>query len=175
MKDCWRKRKAIGIRGDILEWIGLFIKGRRQRVVVGGRKSPWRDVKSGVPQGSVIGPLLFLLFINDMPNEIKCNIQLFADDAKIFKTVKNEEDHQDLAKDLDNLENLARLWQMRFLTWGHVKCCTSVEETHARYEYSMGNLTLETATEEKDLGVIIHRLKKRALPSHFHIVEREGT
>ena len=126
-----------------------------------------------------LGPCYFYFSLTTCQNEIKCNIQLFADDAKIFKTVKNEEDHQDLAKDLDNLENWARLWQMRFLTWGHVKCCTSVEETHARYEYSMGNLTLETATEEKDLGVIIHeyanRLKKRALPSHFHIVEREGT
>ena len=65
------------------------IQGRRQRVVVNGKKSTWLDVKSGVPQGSVIGPLLFLLFINDMPNEMNCNIQLFADDAKIFKTVDN--------------------------------------------------------------------------------------
>ncbi len=86
------KVKGYGIRGDILEWIRLFIKVRRQRVVVNGKKSSWRDVKSGVPQGSVIGPLLFLLFINVMPNEIKCNIRLFADDANIFKTVKNEED-----------------------------------------------------------------------------------
>ena len=124
------KAKGYGIREDILQWIRLFIKGRRQRVVVSGKKSSWRDVKSGVPQGSVIGPLLFLLFINDMPNEIKCNIQLFADDAKIFKTVKNEDDHQDLVKDLDNLENWARLWQMKFNV-GKCKCCTSVEETHA--------------------------------------------
>ena len=60
-----------------------------------------------MPQGSVIGPLLFLLFINDMPNEMNCNIQLFSDDAKIVKTVDNKEDYQDLAKDLDNPEN----WQ----------------------------------------------------------------
>ncbi len=68
----------------------------------------WKEVKSGVPHVSVIGPLLFLLFINDMPNEIKCNIQLFADDAKIFKTVRNEADPQDLVKYLDNLVNCGR-------------------------------------------------------------------
>ena len=100
-----------------------------------------------------IGPLLFLLFINDIPNEIKCNIQLCADDAKIFKTFKNEEDHQDLAKDLDNLENWARLWQMRF----NVRKCKVLHlgRRNPHYEYNMGDLTLETATEEKDLGVII--------------------
>ena len=139
------KAKGYGIRGYILQWIKLFIKGRRQRVVVNGKKSSWRDVKSGVPQGSVIEPLLFLLFINDMPNEIKCNIQLFADDAKIFKTVKNEEDHQDLVKDLDNLENWARLWQMKF----NVGKCKVLHlgRRNPRYEYNMGDRTLETATE----------------------------
>ena len=60
---------------------------------------------------------------------MNCNIQLFADDAKIFKTVDNEEDHQDLAKDLDNLENWARLWQMRFNV-GKCKVLHSVAETH---------------------------------------------
>ena len=110
-------------------------------------------MKSGVPQGSVIGPLLFLLFMYNMPNQIKCNIQLFADDAKIFKTVKNEEDHQDLVKDLDNLENWARLWQMKF----NVGKCKVLHlgRRNPRYEYNMGDRTLETATEEKDLGVII--------------------
>ena len=111
------KVKGYGIWGDILDWIRLFIKGRRQRVVVNGKKSTWLDVKSGVPQGSVIGPLLgfFLLFINGMPREMKCNIQVFADNANIFKTVDNEEDHQDLANDSDYLENWARLW--------HLVCC----------------------------------------------------
>ena len=113
---------------------------------------------SGVPQGSVIGALLFLLFINDIPNEIKCNIQLFADDAKIFKTVENEEDHQDRFKDLDNLENWARLWQMKF----NVGQCKVLHlgRRNPRYEYNMGDLTLETATEEKDLGVIIYEKLK---------------
>ena len=101
----------------------------------------------------VIGPLLFLRFINDMPNEIKCIIQLFADDAKIFKTVKNEEDHQNLGKNLDNLDNWARLWQMEF----NVGKCKVLHlgRRNPRYEYNMGDRTLETATKEKDLGVII--------------------
>ena len=84
---------------------------------------------------------------------MNCNIQLFADDAKIFKTVDNEEDHQDLAKDLDNLENWARLWQMRF----NVGKCKVLHlgSRNPRYDYNMGDLILEAATEEKDLGVII--------------------
>ena len=88
-----------------------------------------------------------------MPNEMKCNIQLFADDANIFKTVENEEDHEDLANDLDNLEKWARLWQMRF----NVGKCKVLHlgSTNPCYEYIMGDLTLEAATEEKDLGVII--------------------
>ena len=131
----------------------LFIKGRRQRVVVNGNKSTWLDLKSSVPHGSVIGPLLFLIFINIMPNEMNCNIQLFADDATIFKTVDNEEDHQDLAKDFDNLDNWARLWQMRF----NVGKCKVLHlgSRNTRYEYNMGDLILEAATEEKELGVII--------------------
>ena len=131
-------------KGYGIEWIRLFIKGRRQRVVVNGNKSSWRDVKSGVPQGSAIGPLLFLLFIHDMPNEIKYNIQLFADEANIFKTVKNEEDHRDLAKELDNRENWARLWQMIF----NVGKCKVLHlgRRNSCYEYNMGDLTLETAT-----------------------------
>ena len=103
-----------------------------------------------------LDPCCFYFSLTTCQTKSNAISSCFADDAQIFKTVKNEEDHQDLAKDLDNLENWARLWQMRFLTWGHVKCCTSVEETHARYEYSMGDMTLETATEENDLGVIIH-------------------
>ena len=141
------------MRGDISEWIRIFIKGRRQRVVVNGNKSSWRAVISGLPQGSVIGPLLLLLVTNDIPNEIKCNIQLFADHANIFMTVKNEEDHEDLAKDLDNLENWARLWQMRFNVGKYKVLHLGRRNQH--YEYNMGDLTLETATEEKDLGVII--------------------
>ena len=108
-------------------------------------------MKSGVS----LGPCCFYFYINNIPNEIKCNIQLFADDANIFKTVKHEEDHQVLVKYLDNLENWARLWQMRF----NVGKCKVLHlgRRNPSYEYNMGDQTLETATEEKvkDLGVII--------------------
>ena len=84
---------------------------------------------------------------NDMPNEVKCNIQLFADDANIFKTVENDEDHQDLAKDLDNLESWARLWLMRFIV-GKCKVLVHLSRRNPRYEYNMGDVRLEAATED---------------------------
>ena len=88
-----------------------------------------------------------------MPNEIKSDIKLFADDAKIFKTARREEDHQDLANDLDNLDNWARLLQMRF----NVEKCKVLHlfKRNTSYEYNMGDLTLAKAREEKELGVII--------------------
>ena len=61
-----------------------FLSERRQRVVVNGAHSEWRDITSGIPQGSVLGPILFLIFINDLPKVIKCLIKLFADDAKLY-------------------------------------------------------------------------------------------
>ena len=81
-----RKVSANGIKGHLLDWIESFLTGRQQYVTVKGRSSEWKDVLSGVPQGSVLGPLLFLLYVNDFPNIIKSILKLFADDAKIYQT-----------------------------------------------------------------------------------------
>ena len=83
--------RMAGVRGRVLEWIKAYLQGRWQRVKVRGAVSNLARVTSGVPQGSVLGPLLFLIYINDLPEGIKSFISMFADDAKILKRVEKEE------------------------------------------------------------------------------------
>ena len=79
------KLENIGIKGDLLNWIRSFLSGRTQCVNVDGAVSNWRNVLSGIPQGTVLGPILFVIFINDMPEELKYNMcKLFADDCKLY-------------------------------------------------------------------------------------------
>ena len=79
------KLKTFGLNGDFLSWLKSYLTGRKQQVVTEGAKSSWLSVTSGVPQGSILGPLLLLLYINDMPDVVSfCSISLFADDAKCF-------------------------------------------------------------------------------------------
>ena len=79
------KLKTFGFNGDSLSWLKSYLTGRKQQVVIEGAKSSWLSVTSGVPQGSILGLLLFLLYINDMPDVVSfCSISLFADDAKCF-------------------------------------------------------------------------------------------
>ena len=87
-----RKCYAHGIQGSTLTWIRSFLTGKSQRVVVNGADSSWSQVTSGIPQGSVLGPLLFLLFINDMPDDIMSSIKIFPDDTTVYKDVQTEED-----------------------------------------------------------------------------------
>ena len=79
------------------------MSGRKHRVSVEGELSCWANVKSGIPQGSVLGPILFVIFINDMPNTIRSFCQLFADDAKIFRNIKSPSDSDCLQEDIDKL------------------------------------------------------------------------
>ena len=79
------KLKTFGFNDDLLSWLKSYLTGRKQQVVIEGAKSSWLSVTSGVPQGSILGPLLFLLYINEMPDVVSlCSISLFADDAKCF-------------------------------------------------------------------------------------------
>ena len=86
------KLHNVGVRGELLQWFNSYLSDRKQRVVIAGQKSEWETVEAGVPQGSVLGPLLFLLYINDITAEVDCNIKIYADDITIFTSFKNPPD-----------------------------------------------------------------------------------
>ena len=118
-----------GIGGKLLKWITAFLEGRRQRVIVNGSKSSWTRVTSGIPQGSVLGPLLFVCYVNDMPENITSTAYMFADDTKMYRNIKTHIDREVLQSDLSRLEDWSRKWQLRASTLTSVKCYTSDETT----------------------------------------------
>ena len=94
LKRLMEKLRANGLTGKLLRWIESFLTGRRMRVTLGGSFSEWIRVLSGVPQGSVLGPLLFLLFVNELPKWIQTNMKMFADDTKLWNMVSSVSDSQ---------------------------------------------------------------------------------
>ena len=155
IKRLLKKVRAHGISGQILHWIESWLVGRRQRVVLNGKFSSWEDVLSGVPQGSVLGPLLFIIFINDMDEVVRqINIlKKFADDTKLGKTVQVEKDREELQEALDQLCIWAEKWGMVF----NVGKCKVMHMGHHNpaFSYTMNGHVLEETKEERDIGVIV--------------------
>ena len=108
------KLKHYGIDDKIWTWISNFLKQHKQRVVVDGIQSDLVTVDSGVPQGAVLGPILFLLHINDLPSVISSKVRLFSDDCLVYREIKSSQDQNDLQKDLNLLETWGSTWGMRF-------------------------------------------------------------
>ena len=126
---------------------------RRQRVVVDKEVSNCKSVLSGVPQGSVLGPILFLIYINDLDDSVTSNVFKFADDTKVFRKINNDGDKQHLQNDLHRLVKWSEKWHMLF-NFGKCKCLhTGYKNLDAKY--TMGDTVLGTAIKEKDLGIKI--------------------
>ena len=107
-----KKLEAYGVRGKLFNWIEAFLVSRKQSVVINGTKSSWTEVKSGIPQGSVLGPLLFVVFINDMSAGVASTCKLFADGSKLYEPVSTDEGIQAIQKDLTQLVGWSEKWQM---------------------------------------------------------------
>ena len=109
------KMEQYGINGSLLSLIKSFLNNRKQRVVLNGQCSDWKEISAGVPQGSVLDPLFFLLYINDLPLGLKSNVRMFADDTSLFSIVNNPvESSQDLNHDLKLINSWAHQWKMSF-------------------------------------------------------------
>ena len=152
------KLKKYGIQGKLWDWISDFLRGRKQQVSVNSYLSTLLSVLSGIPQGSVIGPILFIIFVNEMPDIVHSHILMFADDTKIFKDIRNATDSSCLQDDINALQEWANQWQLRFNT---DKCKRlHIGRSNAKHQYHMNPMPdLQTPlgeTElEKDLGVWI--------------------
>ena len=109
------KLRAAGISGSLLSWFSSYLSERRQRVILPGTHSDWNNIYAGVPQGSILGPLLFLLYINDIVNDIGSNIRLFADDTSLFLVVDNPDTAAEtLNSDLEKITQWANTWLVKF-------------------------------------------------------------
>ena len=148
-----KKLEHYGFDLRLVNWINNFLSGRRQRVVMGEAVSNWLDVLSGVPQGSVLGPLLFVIFINDMPAIVKCLCKLFADDTKLISVIKNPLDLTNLQQDIDSLSHWANDWLMEF---NEEKCKAMViNNKHFNVSLSMNSRALGMTDKERDLGIVL--------------------
>ena len=102
------------IRGNLLNWLTSFLQNRSQEVIVEGMNSSSCNVTSGVPQGSVLGPVLFLIYVNDIGLNIHSEIRLFADNILLYQPIRTPDDHLQLQEDLNTLTKWASDWKMTF-------------------------------------------------------------
>ena len=150
------KIKKLKIKGKLGRWIADFLQGRKQAVIVDRVKSKWSEIISGIPQGSVLGPILFLIYISDIGEDLNVDTLVYVDDTKVKQRVNSEEDIECLQKELQKLDNWAKENNMKFngkkfqvVRYGQN------EELKNSTEYFAGNFEeiIERFETIRDLGV----------------------
>ncbi|KAF2344344.1 Reverse transcriptase domain [Trinorchestia longiramus] len=147
------KVEAHGIRGNYSRWIRNWLTGRTQRVVIHDQASDSTLLTSRVPQGSVLGPLLFIININDLDVGIICKINKFADDMKLRHRAFTERDRATIQSDLNRLLQWTETWKMSF----NIEKCSvmHVGANNRHFQHTMYNIPIETVQQQRDLGVIV--------------------
>ena len=152
------KLKSMGISGQLYDLLENYLSGRLQKVILNGQTSSWRPTLAGVPQGSILGPLLFLIYINDLPNKLKSNAKLFADDTSpLFTIVKDEKKSANvLNNDLTLISEWAFNWKMLFNP-DPTKPAQEVlfsrkKKTLYHPTLSLNNIQVERASSQKHLA-----------------------
>ena len=154
-----KKMKHYGIGEKTLNWVQDFLSNRKQKVSVNGMDSTTHNVTSGIPQGSVLGPILFVIYINDMPDCVAATAYLFADDTKLYKEIKSPEDSNSLQRDLDSLQEWSNTWLLKF----HPNKCKvmtvsnkkNINRAYHLYDSTGKEVDLEKSEGEKDIGVFV--------------------
>ena len=150
-----RKLEHCGIDGNILKWVTSFLCGRTQSVLVEGVRSREDSVDSGVPQGTVMGPLLFLIHISDLPDVLGPDtaVRLFADDCLVYRSIDGIEDQRSLQRDLDSLVLCGNCWGMRF----NASKCVIIHMGTVKFHffYHLNNHVLQIVQHAKYLGITL--------------------
>ena len=151
MKKLLLKLHFYGIRGNTLNWIKDFLDNRKQSVLLNGSNSDSIPVSSGVPQGSVLGPILFLAYISDLPDQVRSRVRLFADDTAMYLALDRQDKSEILQKDLESLEKWEKLWDMSKCQVIHV----TRRKTPFQTKYNLHGCILESVPSAKYLGVTV--------------------
>ena len=165
----------IGITGQLWHWFRAYLSDRQHYVKIGNISSSYLPVLSGVPQGSILGPLLFLIYINDLPEQIDySSCLLFADDTKLLGTIRTESDCIELQKDLDALDNWCKLWRLKL----NASKCTTLKLSlahsshHRQYQYCIDGTVIPYQEKQRDLGIIVKN--DLSWTEHYNIICRKA-